>query len=78
MLLTRTSVRREPCRRCKILRMFLVMVLMVITIGFVAADRLHPLGAIGPYGFGFIFCGLAGGLFVLKFWLWKQQKNKDS
>ena len=66
MLVTRTTVRREPCRRCQILRMLLLMVLGVILVALLAKDSLSHLGSIQPIMFGYLFAGLAVITFIVK------------
>ena len=59
MLVTRSTVRREPCRRCQILRVMLLMLLGVILVALLAKDSLSHLGGIQPIMFGYFFVGLA-------------------
>ena len=66
MLVTRTTVRREPCRRCQILRVMLLMLLSVILVALLAKDSLSHLGGIQPILFGYLFAGLAIFTFVTK------------
>ena len=66
MLVTRTTVRREPCRRCQILRVMLFMLLGVILVALLAKDSLSHLGGIQPITFGYLFVGLAVLTFVTK------------
>ena len=70
VLLTKTHVKREPCKRCKIVRLYLMFVIAIALIALMAGDKLHPLGAIGPEFFGWFFAGLAVCLFIVKFLFW--------
>lgn len=66
MLMTRTNVSREPCRRCHILRVLLLMVLGIILVALVARDSLTLIGDIQPIMFGYLFTGLAVITFAIK------------
>ena len=77
MLSTRTEVKREPCRRCQILRVYLAMVLGVIVFSVLARDLLEGLDGLTPAMFGWIFAGLPLLLFGLKFWAHKHKKETD-
>ena len=72
MFSTRTEVKREPCRRCQILRVYLAMILGVVVFGVLAHDLLDKLDALTPAMFGWVFAGLPVFLFGLKFWLHKK------
>ena len=58
MFSTRTEVKREPCRRCQILRVYLAMILGVIVFGVLARDLLDGLAGLTPQMFGYAFAGL--------------------
>ena len=77
MFSTRTEVKREPCRRCQILRVYLGMILGVIVFGFLARDLLQTLAGLKPSMFGWLFAFLPILLFALKFWAHKYKSASD-
>lgn len=75
MLIMRTHVKREPCRRCQILRVFLLLVLGIAVIGFTMIEMFSQIGGIPPILFGWLFAGLAVLTFAIKYALYQQQKH---
>ena len=67
MLLMRTHVKREPCRRCQILRLYLLLVIAVVIIGFTMNSTLSHLAGIQPIFFGYLFTSLAIVTFGVKY-----------
>ncbi len=67
----RIAVKREPCRRCLIIRMFLMMVVGVICLGILGGDSLRHFGGLTPSFFGWAFAALGVGFFILRFVLWR-------
>ena len=78
MLVTRTTVRREPCRRCQILRVMLLLLLGVILVALLAKDSLSHLGGIQPIMFGYLFIGLALLTFVAKLLAYFLERKRES
>ena len=78
MLIMRTHVKREPCRRCHILRLFLVMVLAIAIIGLTMGDLFRQLGGIQPIFFGYVFAGLAIFTFAVKFVAYQRGKTEQT
>ena len=80
MFSTRTEVKREPCRRCQILRVYLAMVLGVIVFGVMARDLLDKLNGLTPAMFGCAFASMPVLLFGFKYLIHKRKKtvNKTS
>ena len=74
MLLMRTHVKREPCRRCQILRLYLLLVIAVVIIGFTMNSKLSHLAGVQPIFFGYLFIGLAVITFAVKYGLYRLQK----
>lgn len=75
MLIMRTHVRREPCRRCQILRLFLLMVLGVAIIGITMTEMFSQIGGIPPILFGWLFAGLAVLTFAIKYAFYQRRKQ---
>ena len=75
MFSTRTEVKREPCRRCQILRVYLIMVLGLIVFGVMARDLLDQLNGLTPAIFGWAFASMPVLLFGLKYWTYKHKKT---
>ncbi len=63
MFSTRTEVKREPCRRCQILRVYIAMILGVIVFGILARDLLDGLAGLTPVMFAYPFAVLPFVLF---------------
>ena len=78
MLVTRTTVRRDPCRRCQILRVMLLLLLGVILVALLAKDSLSHLGGIQPIMFGYLFIGLALLTFVAKSVAYFLERKRES
>ncbi|MEC7208212.1 MAG: hypothetical protein VXW11_03900 [Pseudomonadota bacterium] len=77
MFSTRTEVKREPCRRCQILRVYLAMILGVIVFGVLARDLLDGLAGLTPAVFAYAFAVLPVVLFGIKFWSHKRRPAAD-
>lgn len=75
MLIMRTNVKREPCRRCRILRLFLVMVLAIAIIGLTMGDLFSQIGGIQPIFFGYVFAVLAIITFAVKLAAYQRGKT---
>ena len=75
MIIMRTHVRREPCRRCQILRVFLLMVLGIAVIGFTMTEMFSQIGGIPPILFGWLFAGLAVLTFAVKYTFYQRRKQ---
>ena len=76
MLLMRTHVKREPCRRCQILRLYLLLVIAVAIIGFTMNSTLSNLAEVQPIFFGYLFTILAVLTFVVKYAHHRLQKAR--
>ena len=74
MLSMRTNVKREPCRRCQILRLYLMLVVAVALIGFTMTSYLRHLGGLQPIFFGWLFTSLAIITFAVKYTSYRRQK----
>ena len=75
MLIMRTNVKREPCRRCQILRVFLLIVLGIAVIGFTMTEMFSHIGGIPPILFGWLFVGLAVLTFAIKYAFYRRRKQ---
>ena len=78
MFSTHTEVKREPCRRCQILRVYLAMILGVVVFGVLAHDLLDKLAGLTPAMFGWAFAGLPVFFFGFKFWPHKKGQRLTS
>lgn len=75
MFRARNNVKREPCRRCQIIRLFLLMVVGVIFLGFAGGGTITQLQGITPDIFGWIFGALGAGFFFIRLILWRLGKH---
>ena len=71
MLQTRTNVKAAPCERCRIIRSFIVFVIMIVLLGLVAGDKLTYLNFLSADFFAalIILGGFVG--FAIKLVQWK-------
>ncbi|MBL81798.1 MAG: hypothetical protein CMM80_04535 [Rhodospirillaceae bacterium] len=77
MFSTRTEVKREPCRRCQILRIYLAMILGVIVFGVLARELLDKLNGLTPAMFGWAFASMPVLLFGFKYLTHKHKKTTN-
>ena len=71
MLQTRTDVKAAPCERCRIIRSFILFVIMIVLLGLVAGDKLTYLKVLSADFFAALI--IVGGSvgFVIKLVQWK-------
>ena len=71
MLQTRTDVKAVPCERCRIIRSFIMFVIMLVLLALVAGDKLAYLNFLDTKFFAalIMIVGVVG--FIFKFVYWK-------
>ena len=78
MLQTRTDVKAVPCERCRIIRSFIIFVLMLVLLALVAGDKLVYLSFLSAEFFATIIMVLGGIGFIVKLISWKFVSRSDN
>ena len=70
MLQTRTDVKAVPCERCRIIRSFIMFVIMLVLLALVAGDKLAYLDFLDAEFFAALIMvvGVIGFIFKLVYW----------
>ena len=70
MLQTRTDVKAVPCERCRIIRSFIMFVVMLVLLALVAGDKLAYLNFLDAKFFAALIMvvGVVGFIFKLLYW----------
>ena len=71
MLQTRTDVKAVPCERCRIIRSFIMFVIMLVLLALIAGDRLAYLNFLNAEFFAALIMVVGGIGFVIKLVYWK-------
>ena len=71
MLQTRTDVKAVPCERCRIIRSFIMFVIMLVLLALVAGDKLAYLDFLDAKFFATIIMIVGGVGFIVKLVYWK-------
>ena len=69
--------RGEGCRRCKIIRLFIIASLLIVITGLVGGEHLQYLSFISAEGIAAAIWIFGGLLFIIKFLLWHVNKSKN-
>ena len=76
--ISKNSVERGVgCRRCKIIRLFIIAALLVVITGLVGGENLHYLSFITAEGVAAAIWILCGLLFIVKISAWYVDKLKN-
>lgn len=71
MLQTRTDVKAMPCERCRIIRSFILFVIMLVLLALVAGDKLTYFNFLNAEFFAALIIVFGGIGFVIKLLHWK-------
>ena len=71
MLQTRTDVKAVPCERCRIIRSFIMFVIMLVLLALVAGDKLAYLNFLDAEFFAALIMIVGGIGFICKLLYWK-------
>ena len=71
MLQTRTDVKAVPCERCRIIRSFIMFVIMLVLLALVAGDKLAYLNFLDAKFFAALIMIVGGVGFIVKLVCWK-------
>ena len=80
MLQTRTDVKAMPCERCRIIRSFILFVIMLVLLALVAGDKLAYLNFLNAEFFAalIIIVGVFGFIFKLVHWKFFGQADTET
>ena len=78
MLQTRTDVKAAPCERCRIIRAFIMFVIMLVLLALVAGDKLAYLNFLDAKFFAALIMAVGGVGFILKLLYWKLFSQTDA
>lgn len=77
--ISKNSVERGGgCRRCKIIRLFIIASLLIVITGLVGGEYLHYLNFISAEGAAAAIWIFGGLLFIIKILLWYVDKSKNN
>ena len=71
MLQTRTDVKAVPCERCRIIRSFIMFVIMLVLLALVVGDKLAYLNFLDAEFFAALIMIVGGVGFIFKLLYWK-------
>ena len=76
---SKNSVERGGgCRRCKIIRLFIIASSLIVIAGLVGGEHLHYLSFISAEGVAAAIWILGGLLFIIKIIIWYVDKAKNN
>ena len=78
MLQTRTDVKAMPCERCRIIRSFIVFVIMLVLMALVAGDKLTYLNFLDAEFFAAVIIIVGSIGFIVKLLHWKFYNQSDT
>ena len=70
--------RGVACKRCKIIRMFIIATMFIVISGLVGRDNLNFLSMVTAEGIASAIWIAGGLLFLIKFSFWLLDKSKDN
>ncbi len=71
MLQTRTDVKAVPCERCRIIKSFIMFVIMLVLLAIVGGDKLSYFKVLSADFFAILIMLIGGLGFVVKLIHWK-------
>jgi len=78
MLQTRTDVKAAPCERCRIIRSFIMFVVMLVLLALVAGDKLTYLNVLTAEFFAALIMIVGTAGFIIKLRHWKFFSRSDA
>ena len=78
MLQTRTDVKAVPCERCRIIRSFIMFVIMLVLLALVAGDKLTYLQFLDAEFFAALIVVAGGAGFIVKLVYWRFFSHADT
>jgi len=74
---TRPS-RYTGCQRCRIIRLFMLTVFMMVILGLLATDKMQYLQFITAEGAALAIWVIGGAGFIVKLFLWRRERRHAS
>ena len=65
------------CQNCRIIRFFLLSVLLIVLLGFIKNDKLHYLQIVTPQNAAIVIISLGLIMFLIKLGKYFLEKNQD-
>ena len=78
MLQTRTDVKAGPCERCRIIRSFIMFVVMLVLLALFAGDKLTYLNVLTAEFFAALIMIVGTASFIVKLLHWKLFSRSDA
>ena len=69
--------RNGGCRRCRIIRLYIIATVSIVILGLLGGDNLRFLNMVTPERVAITIWGVGTLFFILKFSLWLFQKSKS-
>ena len=66
------------CKRCRIIRMFIIATMFIVILGLVGGDKLRFLSLVTEEEIAVAICMAGGLLFLIKFSFWLLDKSKNN
>ena len=73
-----TAQRGVGCKRCRIIRMFIIATMFIVILGLVGGDKLRFLSMVTEEEIAVAICMAGGLLFLIKFSFWLLDKSKNN
>jgi len=73
-----TAQRGVGCKRCRIIRMFIIATMFIVILGLVGGNNLRFLSMVTAEGVAAAIWIAGGFLFLIKFSFWLLDKSKDN
>ena len=70
--------RNGGCRRCKIIRLYIIATVSIVILGLIGGDNLRFLSLVTPEGVAMTIWGVGALFFIVKFSVWLFQKSKST
>ena len=69
--------RNGGCRRCRIIRLYIIATVSIVILGLLGGDNLRFLSLVTPEGIAMTIWGVGTLFFIFKFSIWLFQKSKS-
>ncbi len=72
MFRSKISVTRVPCRRCSIIRYFIIAIIFIVILSFTTKNFLQDFSFITVDFFAYLICTIGILAFIFKYFKWKK------
>ena len=76
----KSNIEKRPtpkCQKCRIIRIFLLSVLLIVLLGFIKNDKLHYLQIVTPQNAAIVIISLGLIMFLIKLVKYFLERNQD-